>query len=570
MKKTTFVFAMLLMSVSAVAQTFVSTVPGKRNVLIEEYTGVNCQYCPLGHKATDQTLAAFPGRAFAINIHQGTFASRFTTQWGNALAGQASIDGYPSSSMNRHAFDGGSIHIDPGQAYSCAMQVMEMDAPVNVAATVDIDPVSRLMVVKVEVFYTGNAANSTNMLNVALIQSNVLGPQQGGSAWYPENMVNGQYRHNHILRDLLTGQWGEVLEQTTAGSFYSKEYAYVVPQRIGDLDVANLDDLSVLVFVCEDHKEILNACEAIRVGDKAYIAYGNAGGEECSLAWNPYVAVVNSTDRAISDLKFNVDGVQVVSNKTIAPFCTDTVRVVNYGIEGMPVSHQVYSQTTNVLFDSYSSNGSTVTAGGAAVSISYGNVELFTVEGPLTLSIRYDSYPTEVMFSLAGLADCRYYYQSTGTSADANKTKEYILSPATAGVYRLKVFDTGGDGLSGTVSVKDAQDNTLFSRNGSNLMVWDDIYFNITNPGSDGPQGPVVGIDELEMECGEWKVWPNPMRDVLHIEGEVQKAQIMDMSGRLVVSTEGNAVNVASLPAGVYFLRIVSAEGIGMKKIVKQ
>ncbi len=84
--------------------------------------------------------------------------------------------------MNRHAFDGGSIHIDPGQAYSCAMQVMEMDAPVNVAATVDIDPVSRLMVVKVEVFYTGNAANSTNMLNVALIQSNVLGPQQGGSA----------------------------------------------------------------------------------------------------------------------------------------------------------------------------------------------------------------------------------------------------------------------------------------------------------------------------------------------------------------------------------------------------
>lgn len=383
-------------------------------------------------------------------------------------------------------------------------------------------------------------------------------------------MVNGQYRHNHILRDLLTGQWGEVLEQTTAGSFYSKEYAYVVPQRIGDLDVANLNDLSVLVFVCEDHKEILNACEAIRVGDKAYIAYGNAGGEECSLAWNPYVAVVNSTDRAISNLKFNVDGVQVVSNKTIAPFCTDTVRVANYSIEGMPVSHQVYSQTTNVLFDSYSSNGSTVTAGGAAVNISYGNVELFTVEGPLTLSIRYDSYPTEVMFSLAGLADCRYYYQSTGASADANKTKEYILSPATAGIYRLKVFDTGGDGLSGTVSVKDAQGNTLFSRNGSNLMVWDDIYFNITNPGSDGPQGPVVGIDELEMECGEWKVWPNPMRDVLHIEGEVQKAQIMDMSGRLVVSTEGNALNVASLPAGVYFLRIVSAEGIGMKKIVKQ
>lgn len=161
LKRKMMLLGMLLTACAASAQTFVSTQPGKRNALIEEYTGVNCQYCPLGHKATDQTVAAFPGRVFAINIHQGTFASRFTTQWGNALAGQASISGYPSSTLSRHAFFGNSLHIDPGQAYSCASEILEMDAPVNVAATVDIDPQTRLMVVKVEAYYTADANGST-------------------------------------------------------------------------------------------------------------------------------------------------------------------------------------------------------------------------------------------------------------------------------------------------------------------------------------------------------------------------------------------------------------------------
>ncbi|MBQ6068462.1 MAG: Omp28-related outer membrane protein [Bacteroidales bacterium] len=166
---------------------------------------MGCQYCPLGHKATDYTLKAFPGRAFAINIHQGVFATQYATQWGNALAAQAGVTGYPSATLNRHVFEGGNIHIDPGQSYACAMQEMAKEAPVNVAATVDINPVSRLMVVKVEAYYPGNGPGNYNLLNVALVLNNVLGTQMG-SSYYPENMVGGQYRHMHILRHLLTGQ----------------------------------------------------------------------------------------------------------------------------------------------------------------------------------------------------------------------------------------------------------------------------------------------------------------------------------------------------------------------------
>ncbi len=563
---------MLLMTFAVQAQTFVSTTPGSRNVLVEEYTGVSCQYCPLGHKAVDFTLKSFPGRAFAINIHQGVFASQFSTQWGNALANQASVQGYPSATVNRHAFSSGTIQIDPGQSYPCAQQMMDQEAKVNVAATMDIDPATRLMVVKVEVYYPGNGPGDFNMLNVALVQNNVLGNQTGGSQYYPENMVNGQYRHMHILRHLLTGQWGDTIHDVTAGSFFTKEYAYVVPRQIGDLAVDNLDDLSVLVFVCQDRKEVLNVCEAIRKGDKAYIAYGDKGGYECSLDYHPYVCVVNPTDRPVSDLRFEIDGTNVVRHKTISPYTADTVQVASYSIADMPAAHGQYGETVSVRLAGYTTGGSQVNVSAGALSVDYANVDVYTAEGPLTLSIKYDSYPQEVTFTLAGLADCQYYYRVEGADGDAGRTVDYTLSPATAGLYRLKLVDVGADGLNGTVTVADAAHNTLFSRSGRDLMVWDNYYFNITTPGTDGPIGTVVGIEEPDTQPAEWNVWPNPVSDVLHIpEGpEIRRVDVLDLSGRVQATSADGEVNVSALPAGLYILRVVTAEGVMVKKIIKQ
>ena len=571
MKKIMLLASLLAMTTTMLAQSFVSTKPENRKVLIEEFTGVGCQYCPLGHKATDQTLEAYPGKAFAINIHQGMFATQFTTQWGNALATMASVSGYPSATMNRHAFSGYNVQINPGQALPFAQKIMEMPTPVNVAATVDIDPTTRLMVVKVEVYYLGNAPGDFNLLNVALVQNNVLAMQAGAASYYPENMVGGQYRHMHILRHLLTGQWGDTIHNNHAGATFTKEYAYVVPQRIGDLDITNMDDLSVLVFVCQNHTEVLNVCEAIRIADKAYMAYGEQGGNECSLEYSPNVTVVNPTGNPISALRFQVDGQSLVCNKTIAPYSSDTVQLRQFEVETMPTDHQNYAQTLQVQFTGYTSNGNAVTVSGEPLTIEYGNADIYTAEGPLTLSIKYDAYPEETSFTLSGLADCQYYYDVTGTAADGGQTVEYTLSPATAGLYRLKVYDVGGDGLSGTVTVADAHGNTLFSRNGKDLLRWDNYYFNITNDGSDEPTGAVLGLDRpaANVECA---LWPNPASTQLHIDcsAALRQVQVLDLSGRVLSTTADRQVDVQALPAGLYLLRVVTANGVSVKKFIKQ
>lgn len=74
MKKTTLsLFFITFMGVSAFAQTIVSTSPQNKKVILEEFTGVNCVYCPQGHAiANNISFAAFVVGADnkAINVRE--------------------------------------------------------------------------------------------------------------------------------------------------------------------------------------------------------------------------------------------------------------------------------------------------------------------------------------------------------------------------------------------------------------------------------------------------------------------------------------------------------------------
>ena len=55
--------------IGASAQTIVSTEVQNRNVVIEEYTGIGCGYCPAGHENVATYSKQHPGRVVTINIH---------------------------------------------------------------------------------------------------------------------------------------------------------------------------------------------------------------------------------------------------------------------------------------------------------------------------------------------------------------------------------------------------------------------------------------------------------------------------------------------------------------------
>ena len=80
-----------------------------------------------------------------------------------------------------------------------------------------------------------------------------------------------------------------------------------------------------------------------------------------------------------------------------------------------------------------------------------------------------------------------------------------------------------------------------------------------------------LGIEQRSAETSSWRVWPNPVHDVLHIEAAtLLRAELYDIYGRCVASTSGSDVDLSSLPAGIYFLRAVSDSGVYQSRIIKQ
>ena len=173
---------------AAQSQTLVTTQPLNKNIVLEEYTGIHCQYCPEGHVISASILANHPGRAAVIAIHQGSFATPnagepdYRTAFGDPLAAQTGLTGYPSGTVNRHVFIGTTTALGRGDWTSSSDQILQQPSPVNVGVQSSFNAATRELTVHVELYYTANSSVPTNYINVALIQNHIFGPQTGGGA----------------------------------------------------------------------------------------------------------------------------------------------------------------------------------------------------------------------------------------------------------------------------------------------------------------------------------------------------------------------------------------------------
>jgi len=258
------------------AQTLVSTEIEKKNVVLEEYTGIHCQYCPQGHAIAQGLYDANPYDVVLINIHTGGFAipsgdePDYRTTFGDEIATdpEVLISGYPAGSVNRHIFDDlsslGGTAMGRGSWEAAAGRILIEDSPVNVGAETSYNDVTRELTVNVELYYTSDAPVSSNFLNVALVQNGIIGPQQDGGTFVTD------YEHNHMFRDLLTGQWGEEITTTTSGTFVERTYVYSVPDDFLGIPCI-VEDCDIAVFVTEDHQEIYSGIQIPAVDGTTYV-----------------------------------------------------------------------------------------------------------------------------------------------------------------------------------------------------------------------------------------------------------------------------------------------------------
>lgn len=78
------------------------------------------------------------------------------------------------------------------------------------------------------------------------------------------------------------------------------------------------------------------------------------------------------------------------------------------------------------------------------------------------------------------------------------------------------------------------------------------------------------GVDENEME--KISVYPNPAHDFIRVETQliasVQRVEIYNVTGQLMLSTTDTEINVSTLPEGVYFVAVIAENQKFVKRIV--
>ena len=91
------------------------------------------------------------------------------------------------------------------------------------------------------------------------------------------------------------------------------------------------------------------------------------------------------------------------------------------------------------------------------------------------------------------------------------------------------------------------------------------------------------GIENQNIQSTDISVYPNPAKDFLNVSlnantNQALSISIQDISGKVVFSEKYKAaagnnqypLNISSLAKGNYFVKIVSADGVGVRKIVKE
>ncbi len=100
-------------------------------------------------------------------------------------------------------------------------------------------------------------------------------------------------------------------------------------------------------------------------------------------------------------------------------------------------------------------------------------------------------------------------------------------------------------------------------------------YFEVLPPTNGTFDCSSIGMDDIEFNFVEAKVYPNPAIDYLSIEtkDEVQRLEVYDALGRKAISKTPNqnnfSLDISNLEKGIYILKLQTKGGIGNYKIVK-
>lgn len=571
----------------------VSHTPEKKNVVLEEYTGIHCPWCPDGHKIANQLETAYPGDVVLINVHAGSYAvpnagePDFRTPDGTYIANQSGLTGYPSGSINRHVFPAysqtsGKHAMSRSNWTAAATQILAQNSYANLGVEATIDVQTNLLTVHVQVYYTSSPSVSTNRIHVALLQDNVEGPQTGAQNLNPGQILpNGNYNHMNALRDMLSGISGETIT-ASVGSTIDEYFTYTIPGDITDIPVV-LQDLKIAAFLSETTTEIITG-QAVK---PTFINFPSAHNSK----------VVDATVGANPVCGFTASPAVTIQNFGSQPL---TSLYIDYSVNGSPVKTKYWTGSlssiseTVVLLDDISYFPSSTNTLEIVTRLPNGTTDgdesdnekavafpsAADASTTVTLTLPLDNYGSEVTWEVVNSTQNQLY--SGGPYTDnVTTTITEIFSLTSGDCYEFIVYDDYGDGLIGGAGIKLQDSDGLVIVSGyKSYGAKGTVPFGVDAPQPDSSD-VFTGIFSAAARNESISVYPNPANDNIQVNIDltsvpVTSIYLTDLLGKRVKTITQNSagsnglfqISVAELTPGIYFLNAESATSRYTEKIL--
>jgi hypothetical protein len=405
-----------------------------------------------------------------------------------------------------------------------------------------------------------------------MLQDSIIGQQAYAETNPAQHMGGDLYCHMHVLRDVITADWGDELAPTTQGSFITKTYKYEIPEIIGDTNgiVVDLNNISFLAFVTEKYqgvptRPILNANKLSLEQNtletvspyisEVVVDEGIYCGNE--RTFKTYIKNVGTKELTSIDFEVVVNGKDKTKHSWKGTLLPDQTTRFDIELE-LPFGDNIVA--VNIL----KANGTTFKYGRIvnAVCDEWASYKTPSVEtAQITIEIMQDKYGNHTTWEF--LSSDNTVVASGGPykylpNADT-ELHTYKVEVKADDCYKLVIYDSYKNGINngdgeGYYRILDEVGNVIVDGNGA----FTDMTYSVLSV--------LQGGSVNEMSSSAYKVYPNPVKDVLTIKGEnMSQVKIYNSLGQIVKSIETNddivEVNVENFQNGMYFINIINKDG---------
>ncbi len=269
-------FAFVLNSCDKVSPPYVESrdyCGGNKKVLLEDYTGHGCVNCPGAAVLAHELKEKFCDRVVIIGVHAGYFAqpdfggdpmfsADFTTEAGNTwdtFFGNSSL-GNPNGLVDRTQGNNGYV-LYPAVWGETIDPLLAQPALALITINNDFDAENKTLSTTIKTDFQADLTGNYKLI-VCITQDNIIAPQKNNDEEIGETPVDENYVHNHVLRKVINGAWGENLDNSgtvNTTNTYEKTYTQLfatdwIPE-----------DCHIVAFVYEEDTKTVLQVEELAV-----------------------------------------------------------------------------------------------------------------------------------------------------------------------------------------------------------------------------------------------------------------------------------------------------------------